>query len=161
MPIPVYAFTGFLDAGKTKFIQETLEDERFNDGTRTLLLVMEEGETEYDPSTYPHKCVYLETIDDLDAITADDLERNFAEKESLDPNELASVAGGMDSWGEDEYGHDAWCVTLWHCHYVTLHTSNETNRQVACWSNHRCTMEYYSGCYNNWAPDEDPLPDTK
>lgn len=74
MPIPVYAFTGFLDAGKTKFIQETLEDERFNDGTRTLLLVMEEGETEYDPSTYPHKCVYLETIEDLDALTSDDLE---------------------------------------------------------------------------------------
>ena len=32
MAIPVYAFTGFLDAGKTKFIQETLEDERFNAG---------------------------------------------------------------------------------------------------------------------------------
>ena len=24
--IPVYVFTGFLDSGKTKFIQETLED---------------------------------------------------------------------------------------------------------------------------------------
>ena len=32
MPIPVYAFTGFLESGKTKFIQETLEDPRFNDG---------------------------------------------------------------------------------------------------------------------------------
>ena len=36
--IPVYVFTGFLEAGKTKFIQETLEDPRFNDGERTLLL---------------------------------------------------------------------------------------------------------------------------
>ena len=36
--IPVYAFTGFLDSGKTKFIQETLEDPRFNAGERTLLL---------------------------------------------------------------------------------------------------------------------------
>ena len=34
--IPVYVFTGFLDSGKTKFIQETLEDSRFNDGERTL-----------------------------------------------------------------------------------------------------------------------------
>ena len=34
--IPVYSFTGFLDSGKTKFIQETLEDPRFNDGERTL-----------------------------------------------------------------------------------------------------------------------------
>ena len=61
--IPVYAFTGFLDSGKTKFIQETLEDERFNAGERTLLLVGEEGEEEYDFSTYPHKNVYLEVID--------------------------------------------------------------------------------------------------
>ena len=61
--IPVYAFTGFLDSGKTKFIQETLEDERFNAGERTLLLVFEEGEEEYDFSTYPHKNVYIETLD--------------------------------------------------------------------------------------------------
>ena len=61
--IPVYSFTGFLDSGKTKFIQETLEDERFNAGERTLLLVCEEGEEEYDFSTYPHQNVYLEVID--------------------------------------------------------------------------------------------------
>ena len=61
--IPVYVFTGFLDSGKTKFIQETLEDERFNAGERTLLLVFEEGEEEYDLSTYPHKNVYLEVLD--------------------------------------------------------------------------------------------------
>ena len=61
--IPVYAFTGFLDSGKTKFIQETLEDERFNAGERTLLLLFEEGEEEYDLSTYPHKNVYIEVLD--------------------------------------------------------------------------------------------------
>lgn len=61
--IPVYAFTGFLDSGKTKFIQETLEDPRFNAGERTLLLLFEEGEEEYDFSTYPHQNVYLEVLD--------------------------------------------------------------------------------------------------
>ena len=61
--IPVYVFTGFLDSGKTKFIQETLEDERFNAGERTLLIAFEEGEEEYDFSTYPHKNVYLEVLD--------------------------------------------------------------------------------------------------
>ncbi len=61
--IPVYAFTGFLDSGKTKFIQETLEDTRFNAGERTLLLVFEEGEEEYDISVYPHQNVYLEVLD--------------------------------------------------------------------------------------------------
>ena len=61
--IPVYAFTGFLDSGKTKFIQETLEDPRFNAGERTLLLIFEEGEEEYDISTYPYKNVYIEVLD--------------------------------------------------------------------------------------------------
>ena len=45
---PVYLFLGFLESGKTKFIQETLEDPRFSTGEKTLLLVMEEGEEEYE-----------------------------------------------------------------------------------------------------------------
>ncbi len=61
--VPVYVFTGFLDSGKTKFIQETLEDPRFNAGERTLLLVCEEGEEEYDFSAYPHQNVFLEVVD--------------------------------------------------------------------------------------------------
>ena len=61
--IPVYAFTGFLDSGKTKFIQETLEDPRFNDGERTLVLLFEEGEEEYDLSTYPKQNVWIEVLD--------------------------------------------------------------------------------------------------
>ena len=75
MPIPVYSFSGFLESGKTRFIQETLEDPRFNAGERTLLLVFEEGEEEYDPSGYPHKTVYREVIDDLDRLTTEQLER--------------------------------------------------------------------------------------
>lgn len=67
--IPVYAFTGFLDSGKTKFIQETLEDPRFNAGEKTLLLVFEEGEEEYDFSTYPHQNVYLEVLDQATVTT--------------------------------------------------------------------------------------------
>ncbi|MBQ7924603.1 MAG: GTPase [Clostridia bacterium] len=45
---PVYLFLGFLESGKTKFIQETMEDPRFSNGEKTLLLVMEEGEEEYE-----------------------------------------------------------------------------------------------------------------
>ena len=69
--IPVYAFTGFLDSGKTKFIQETIEDERFNAGERTLVLLFEEGEEEYDLSTYPHKNVYIEVLDQQTVTTKD------------------------------------------------------------------------------------------
>ena len=73
MQIPVYVFTGFIKSGKTKFIQETFEDERFNDGTRTLLLVCEKGREQYDSSTYPHACVYLEQIEQ-EKVTTEELD---------------------------------------------------------------------------------------
>ena len=51
--VPVFLFTGFLESGKTKFIQETLEDKtRLNSGERTLLIVCEEGEEEYAPHEF-------------------------------------------------------------------------------------------------------------
>ena len=68
--IPIYVFTGFLDSGKTKFIQETLEDTRFNKGERTLVLVFEEGEEEYDLSTYPHQNVHFAYLDQQTVTTA-------------------------------------------------------------------------------------------
>lgn len=49
----VYLFTGFLEAGKTKFIRETMSDPNFNDGKRRyLLLLCEEGEEELEPEEF-------------------------------------------------------------------------------------------------------------
>ncbi len=62
--VPIYLFLGFLESGKTKFIQETFEDERFDSGERTLLLVCEEGEEEYDASRFAVKKYAIETIDE-------------------------------------------------------------------------------------------------
>ena len=50
MAIPVYMFLGFLESGKTTLIQETLNDEGFNEGEKTLLLVLEDGIEEYSLS---------------------------------------------------------------------------------------------------------------
>ena len=81
--IPVYLFTGFLDAGKTKFIQETLEDVRFNNGESTLLLLCEEGEEEYEPSSFSGKNVFIELIDDQSELTPSNLER-LAKKHAVE-----------------------------------------------------------------------------
>ena len=94
--IPVYAFTGFLDSGKTKFIQETLEDERFNAGERTLLLVFEEGEEEYDFSTYPHQNVYLEVLDQ-ETVTEKDL-KALVKKHR--PERIVAELNGMQLVGD-------------------------------------------------------------
>lgn len=50
--IPVYLFLGFLDGGKTKFIHDTLCDERFQSNERTLCILFEDGEEELDTSKY-------------------------------------------------------------------------------------------------------------
>ena len=73
--VPVYLFTGFLESGKTKFIQETLEDKRFCNGERTMLLVCEEGEEEYAPDQFADKSVYIHVIEDQSELTAENLEK--------------------------------------------------------------------------------------
>ena len=73
MEIPVYLFTGFLDAGKSTFIQSTLEDKRFNGGERTLVLLCEEGECEFDPLRFANKNVFFKTVDDEKDLTAENL----------------------------------------------------------------------------------------
>ena len=94
--IPVYVFTGFLDSGKTKFIQETFEDERFNAGERTLLLVFEEGEEEYDFSTYPHQNVFLEVLDQT-TVTTKELAA-LAKKHKVE--RVVAELNGMQQVGE-------------------------------------------------------------
>lgn len=71
--MPVYLFTGFLEAGKTRFIQETLEDRRFCNGEKTLLLVCEEGEEEYAPEQFATKDVQIRVIQKQDELTAEHL----------------------------------------------------------------------------------------
>ena len=94
--IPVYAFTGFLDSGKTKFIQETLEDPRFNAGERTLVLIFEEGEEEYDLSTYPKKNVYLEVLDQQ-TVTTEELK---ALQKKYKAERVVAELNGMQQVGD-------------------------------------------------------------
>lgn len=71
--IPVYLFTGFLEGGKTHIIQESMEDERFNTGEKTLIIQCEEGIDELDPSTFAGKNFYLETIENEEDLTKETL----------------------------------------------------------------------------------------
>lgn len=73
MEIAVYLFTGFLEAGKTRFIAETMRDPNFNDGKRKYLIIQcEEGEEELDPEDYGAN-VSLATFDEEQRITPDRL----------------------------------------------------------------------------------------
>ncbi len=78
--IPVYLFTGFLDAGKSTFIQSTLEDKRFNAGEKTLLLRCEDGEVEYDFSSFSGSNVFLRSFEEEEEFTEEAL--NAAARET-------------------------------------------------------------------------------
>ncbi len=80
--VPVYLFTGFLEGGKTKFIQETLEDRRFCNGEKTLLLVCEEGEEEYAPEQFATDTVQIRVVEDQKDLTRENLEKWLTETKS-------------------------------------------------------------------------------
>ena len=46
--MPVFLINGFLEAGKTQFLEFTMDQEYFQTEGKTLLIVCEEGDTEYD-----------------------------------------------------------------------------------------------------------------
>ena len=90
--LPVYLFTGFLEAGKTRFIQETLEDSRFHKGERTLLLLCEEGEEEYDPTHFCAPNVFLRVVESESELTTANLAAMEAE---LRPERIIVEYNGM------------------------------------------------------------------
>jgi len=67
--IPVYLFTGFLDSGKTTFIQGTLEDPNFQAGEKTLVLLCEEGEEELNPAKFGAGSVEIVIVEEEDELT--------------------------------------------------------------------------------------------
>ena len=77
--IPVYLFTGFLESGKTLFIQDTLEDKRFNAGEKTLLLVCEEGVEEYAPAKFSGQNVTIRVLEDESELNEQNLQRMIDE----------------------------------------------------------------------------------
>ena len=107
MRVPVLLFTGFLESGKTKFIQETLEDKRFNDKERTLLIICEEGLEEYEKEKFSGENVFLEVIEEeslLDRKLLKELEKKHkAERVIIEYNGMwmldSLYAAFPDEWG--------------------------------------------------------------
>lgn len=96
--IPIYLFLGFLESGKTKFIQETLEDRRFNKGERTLFLMCEEGIEELDLSKMPKKNIEIRLIEDKSELTEENLNAIVAEYK---PERIIVEYNGM--WNVNDF----------------------------------------------------------
>ncbi len=73
MMLPVFLFTGFLDGGKTSFIQSMLEDPAFNEGQRTLLLLCEDGEEELNPDKFSINNVTIQPVASLSELNPEQM----------------------------------------------------------------------------------------
>ncbi|MCQ2506702.1 MAG: GTPase [Lachnospiraceae bacterium] len=72
MEIPVYFISGFLESGKTTFINNTLRDPYFlEDKPKTLLIVCEEGFSEYDEKALADLNVSVVYAEDEEAFGPD------------------------------------------------------------------------------------------
>ena len=67
--VPVYVVNGFLESGKTEFIIYTLAQPYFRVKGKTLLLLCEEGEIEYDETLLKDTNTILELIEEEENFT--------------------------------------------------------------------------------------------
>ena len=98
--IPVFLINGFLESGKTSFIQYTMNQDYFKTEGNTLLLLCEEGEKEYDPielaklNTTP---IYMKEITEFQADKLQKLADQYK------PERILIEWNGM--WNQDDlYG---------------------------------------------------------
>lgn len=151
--IPVYLFTGFLEAGKTKFIQETLEDKRFNNGERTLLLVCEEGIEEYEPEEFSAPNVKLKAVENESDLTGENL---IAWRRAADAERVLVEYNGM--WMLDTlYGAlpEGWLVAqeFMFADATTFLTYNANMRQL-CYDKLKSAELVV---FNRFTPDMDKM----
>lgn len=93
--IPIYLITGFLESGKTTFINFTVAQEYFQIDEPTLLITTEEGEVEYDEKELLKYNTVLEVVENQEQFTPDylkKLKRRYSpERVILEYNPLWSV----------------------------------------------------------------------
>ncbi len=144
MEVPVYLFTGFLDAGKTKALRETVEDERFSDGERTLILLTEEGEEEIDINKIPGGNAYIEIINDEADFTVENLTKL---KKKYKPERVMLEANGM--WQLDTiYGNmpKDWFIyqEIFFAECATFESYNANMRQLVADKLQTCEMAVFN-----------------
>ena len=77
---PVYIVNGFLESGKTEFINYTLDQPYFRIKGKTLLIVCEEGEQEYDEKLLKKSAtdiVFIEEEDDFNTSRLIEMEKKY------------------------------------------------------------------------------------
>ena len=95
--MPVFIINGFLEAGKTSFLSFTMDQDYFRTEGKTLLIVCEEGDTEYDEELLKDTRTAVVYMDDISQMTPERL----TELELLyNPERVLIEWNGM--WNQDD-----------------------------------------------------------
>ena len=94
--VPAYLFLGFLESGKSRFINETLRSEAFNDHAKTLLIACEVGEEEYDEEELKAINVDVVYLDEEEEFSEEKLEEL---NQKYQPEQVMIEYNGM--WSMD------------------------------------------------------------
>jgi hypothetical protein len=154
MDVAVYLFTGFLEAGKTRFVIETMQDPGFNDGKRKYLVIRcEDGEEEYEPGVFPDN-VSIAEFDDEKRLTKDRLSA-LAKRAGADV--VIVEYNGM--WQLDSFYNalpDNWAVyqEIMICDATTVEVYNQNMRQLVVDKLTSAEMVVF----NRMARDRDKMP---
>jgi len=71
---PVYLVAGFLEGGKSTFLEYTIGQDYFEIAGRTLLILCEEGEVEYDKALLKKTHTVVEILEESEDLNTDSLE---------------------------------------------------------------------------------------
>ncbi|MBR0385497.1 MAG: hypothetical protein IJI05_03010 [Erysipelotrichaceae bacterium] len=148
---PVYVFSGFLDAGKTTAIKESLLDPNFNDGETTLIIACEQGEVEYDDDfLYDSNSmvVYMDNITELDQKKVEELDKKYK------PDRVVIELNGMqdDNLLFKEVTGNEWLIV----DYLTFFDATQLKFQMLNWKQFVYNHVINSAvCYINRSDDQD------
>lgn len=96
--MPLFLINGFLEAGKTEFLKFTMQQEYFRSEGKSLLIVCEEGEAEYEEELLKETHTAVVYVEEREQLTPEYLE----ELELLyNPERVLMEWNGM--WNLDEF----------------------------------------------------------
>ena len=116
----VYLFTGFLESGKSSFIQDTLLEQGFGEDEKTLIIACEEGEVAFDiPGLEKENASveFIENEEDLNYETLLHLHQKYQ------PTQVMIEYNGM--WDNTKFV-DEICIDQWQVVQILTTISAET-----------------------------------
>ena len=125
--VGVYLFTGFLDSGKSTFINDAIHSKELTTGEKTCILVFEEGEVEYDMTGLKNVDLKILSKEDLTLEKLESIQREFEyERYFVEYNGMWDLGQFFDAMPENWMICQLMCI----CDCTSILVFNANMRQL-------------------------------